>query len=304
MSLSLLPQDLAAAVVGLLFENLAKHPIKTAEAFRNAALDGMLAINPMLEVTAEGDVNYLRTAIHDTVAAGRMIDFGFIPNAVIKSESLATRHMFEAGELAHPFEHWLGITSWEGGCNGYLVVPHPIKPYDTLVVELYGVSMPHVGDALLIYDMVSIQTNGIGDTRVSPAYMRYPKGHAETVQEQRNRGSNSLDPLVTMLRLLADASVPITHVASPEKLNKARARRGKPPIPAHHVVCTKDYISQIHAAKHRLTQGDGTGRHASPAAHWRRGHMRHLSSGKLVLVRASKVNWRGPEDLHRKFYKI
>jgi len=301
--LTLVPQQQAAQIITLLFENLVTHPVRSAEAFRNAALEGILAINPMLDVQDEADVTYLKDTIRGVVASGRMIDFGYIPNAIIMSESLATRQMFEAGELAHPFDSWLGVTSWEGGFNGYLVVPHPINGYDTLVVELYGVHIPHLHPAILIYDMVSIAVGGIGDTRVSPAHMKYPGGHVETLQEQRNRGSNSLDPLVTMLRLLADASIPISHTPPPDKLNKARAKRGKPPIPAHNVVHTRDYVSycQSHASGKRTAQG---GQHASPVAHWRRGHMRHLKSGVLVTVRSAKVNWRTADDLHRKFYKV
>ena len=304
-TMPLLPQREAAEVVSLLFQHLPDWPIKSAEAFRNAVLgDAMLAINPLLAITEERDVTYLRNVIKDVVADGRMIDFGFIPNAVIKRESIASRHMYEAGELPHPFESWLGVTSWEGGFNGYLVAPHPARPEDTLVVELYGLSIaePKLGDAVLIYDMVSINAKP-GNTLVSPAYMRYPGGHVESELEQRNRGSNSLDPLVTMLRLLADAAIPITHVAAPAKLNAARAKKGRHQIPAHNVVHTKDYVSAFQSRAYVKASARG-GHHASPVAHWRRGHMRHLSNGKLVPVKASKVNWRTEEELHRLFYKL
>ena len=301
----LLPQREAAEVVSLLFQHLADWPIKSAEAFRNAVLgNAMLAINPLLGITEQADVAYLRKAIKDCVADGRMIDFGFIPNAVIKRESIASRQMFEAGELPHPFESWLGVTSWEGGYNGYLIAPHPMRNGETLVVEIYGVNVaePKLGDTVLIYDMVSISAKP-GNTLVSPAHMKYPGGHIESELEQRNRGSNSLDPLVTMLRLLADAAIPVTHVPAPAKLNAARAKKGRHLIPSHNVVHTKDYISAFQSRAYVKAAAKG-GKHASPVAHWRRGHVRHLSSGKLVPVKASKVNWRTEEELHRLFYKL
>jgi hypothetical protein len=304
--LGLMPQDLAASAISLMFTHLPDWAMKSAAQFRTAALGaGTIAINPMLAITEDHDVRFLLNLIKGVVADGRMIDFGFIPNDVIKRESVASRTLFEGGELAHPYDSWLGVTSWEGGYNGYLVVPHPVTADAILVIEMYGLRTPitQMGDCILIYDMVSVMVEAIGQTMVTPAAMRYPKGVTETLLEQRNRGSNSLDPLVTMLRLLADASIPITHAEPPVKLNKARAKHGKDPIPGHHTVHTREYVTAYTTARPsgRTAQG---GHHASPVAHWRRGHLRHLKSGTVVPVRSSKINFRDAETLHRMFYRV
>lgn len=294
-----LPQDMAADIVAKLLEHLADWPIRSAEAFRNALLgDGLFAINPLFPVREEEEVMFLRSTVKNTVAEGRMIDFGFIPNAVIREESERSRHIFEAGELQHPYESWLAVTAWEGGYNGYHISPNPKFPGEILVIELYGVAFPQVADAVLVYDIVSIKAKA-GNTQVAPTRLQY----AETEQQIRARGSNSLDPLVTMLRLLADASVPVTVYEAPPKLNRNRARQDRFAIPGHTVVHTKDYVASFHAAAGKR-HGAGNGTHASPIAHWRRAHQRHLASGQVVPVRSSKVNWRDTQELHRLFYRV
>jgi hypothetical protein len=311
--IALLPHEDAVKAITLMLEHLADWPMRSAEAFRNTILgDGLLAINPMLNIHEEKDVKFLRHTLKQTVAEGRMVDFGFIPNDVIKAESIRSRHMFEAGEFQHPYESWLAVSSWEGGFNGYFIAPnwqHGDKEFwalhglNTLVMELYGVSLPNGRDAILVYDIVSIAAKGIGNTIVSPAAMIFPHGHKETEQEIRNRGSNSLDPLVTMLRLLADASIPVVYKEEPVRLNVARAKQGKHKIPGHTVVQTRDYVATFTHAGSKRGEAKG-GHHASPIAHWRRAHQRHLADGRVVLVRPSKVNWRSTEELHRMFYRV
>lgn len=295
----MLPNAEAREIVIQVFEHLADWPIRSTERFRNAILGtGMLAVNPMLKIQADEHAHYLKRVIKSTIAEGRMIDFGFIPNDVIKAESIRARHMFENGELFHPFESWVAVSSWEGGFNGYHISPHPFHEKETLVIELYGVSIPNAVDVIVIYDIVSVEATP-GNTRVSP----YEMLEELPEEELRNRGSNSLDPLVTFLRLLADASIPITQVEEPVRLNRARAKVGKWPIPGHALVHTRDYVANFHAsmAATRVSKG---GTHASPIAHWRRAHQRHLASGRTVPVKASKVNWREAEELHRMFYKV
>ena len=297
----LMPDDLATSFMIEALENLAAKPIKTAETFRNAVLgDGMFAANPLLGFPDSKDVLYVQNMIRTTIAGGRMIDFGFMPNEMIKTESIRSRPMFEAGELQHPYEDWLGVSAWEGGMCGYLVCPHPDRPDETVVIELYGVELDLSPPAIILYDMVSIHATPEG-TNVSPAHMKDPSQNTE--KELWSRGANSLDPLVTMLRLLADASVPVTDNPSPVKLNKARLKRDRFLIPPHATVHTKDYVTAFHAAKIERKPGKG-GHHASPIAHTRREHKRHLRSGKVVPVRSSKVNWRDNAELHRLFYRV
>jgi hypothetical protein len=287
-------------------EHLADWPIRSPEAFRNAMLGPMAtcAINPMFGITEKEELDFMRDRVGNAIAEGRMIDFGFIPNELMKQESLKSRTMFEAGELQHPYGDWVATSTWEGGFNGYYFWVDPEDPRDTLCFELYGVAFPppEAIDVVLIYDIIKIEAEGIGETHISAAKTLMEDYNTDNEQLEL-RGANCLDPLVTMLRLLADASVPIIDHPEPIKLNRRRVAQGKFPIPAHASVLTKDYVSSFHAAKNAKAPSKG-GHHASPMAHWRRGHKRQLASGQVVPVRSSKVNWRNTETLHRLFYRV
>lgn len=284
----------------LALEHLVDWPIKTPERFRNAILgEGFFGVNPLLSNFDRSNALFLKKLIQDTVAKGCMIDFGFIPNEVIKEESTRAREVFERGELIHPYEKWLGLSSWEGGSNGYLISPNPLYPDEIVVLELYGVSVPNVGDCIILYDIISIKIAGLNNTILSPHNYKID----QTEQQLKGRASNSLDPMVTMLRLLADVSIPVVRVDRPERLNRVRVRQGKFPIPDHTKVHVKDYITSFkHSASSKSSSKGGT--HASPVAHWRKAHLRHLTTGRVIPVRSSKVNFRDQEEMHRLFYKV
>ena len=296
----MLEQDDAKALLMDILTNLADRPIRSADAFRNAVLGGGFTMNPLLGDFTPEEVEPLRRSLKNAVAEGRMIDFGFLPNELLVQESNRARAPFEAGELEHPFDEWLGVAAWEGGMCGYLFTLDPGNKNHLVSVELYGVTVPNLIDTILVYDMVAIEVRGPGQTQIWPS--RFNTFAVESPDALMKRGSNSLDPLVTMLRLLADASIPVIDRPAPAKLNKARTARGKWPIPPHTEVQTRDYVSAFRAAATaHATKG---GHHASPIAHWRRSHMRHLSTGKVIPVRSTKVNWRDSAELHRLFYRV
>jgi hypothetical protein len=296
-----LNQDLARELIFGAITHLKDWAIPTAERFRNAALTGGFAISPLLDISDGNAALFLQGMIQTTIREGRMIDFGFIPNKIHQDDSCKYRYAYEMGELPHPYETWLGVSKWEGGMCGYHVCPTPHAPERTLVIELYGITLPNGEDLVIVYDIVSIQTLGIDNTVVSPYAIA--GGISETEDQMRARGANSLDPLVTMLGLLSNASVPIIPHSEPLRLNLARAKKGKHPIPAHTEVDVRDYVANYasHVPAGKIHQG---GTHASPIPHWRRSHLRTLPSGKRVPVRSSKVNWRDTEELHRLFYRL
>ena len=246
----LVENELAIQILLELYEHVSTHPIRTVETFRNTLLgDGMFAINPMLDVPSKIQVSFLLEIIRRGVREGRMIDFGFIPNEIIKETSYATREVYSAGELQHPYDNWMGVSAWEGGMCGYFFAPM-LEPNRVLCTEMYGIAIPNKPAAIIVNDIVSLEAVG-PDVRIQPWRMIDPLHGLETEQAMANRGSNLLDPLVTFLRLLADASVPIIDGPAPERLNKRQVRQGKWPIPAHTRVETRDYVSSGPAAVHR-----------------------------------------------------
>lgn len=83
------------------------------------------------------------------------------------------------------------------------------------------------------------------------------------------------------------------EIVPSEKLQKARKKKGKPPL--------KPYIQISLRADLRAALGSCLGKKRIP--HWRRGHLRHLSSGVIIPVKPCMVNWRG-EPVKSKEYRV
>lgn len=80
---------------------------------------------------------------------------------------------------------------------------------------------------------------------------------------------------------LACKNVKQESVDAPHKLNKAREKRGKPPLPGYHYL-TLD-------PEEAGARGPSTGSHASPRLHIRRGHVRLVRGERPVWVRQHMV---------------
>lgn len=76
------------------------------------------------------------------------------------------------------------------------------------------------------------------------------------------------------------------YVRISEKLNKSRAKSGKPPL--------NDYIviKLTNETKRKLCETIN-GEKVFRRPHWRRGHLRHLGDGRIVPVSACIVNFNG-----------
>ncbi len=83
---------------------------------------------------------------------------------------------------------------------------------------------------------------------------------------------------------LADDRHELIRNTTPVKLNAARVKRGVLPIPDYWRVAYR--TAPTHAGH---ASGKG-GTHTSPRPHGRRGHERHLASGKTVWVRDCRIN--------------
>jgi len=309
------PQSIANQLMIEVFSNLRAWALPSAASYRNAALGyagrsgksiSGLMVNPMLAIAEVDEADSLMKTMADTIRRGCMLDFGFIPNDIIKRDSIRFRDSFEAGEFTHPYDQWVAVARWEGGMCGYFVMTGPDN-ITTVVAETYGVRVPEqpsgvpAHDSILIHDVISIRTDGPGRTDIR-CFPMHPKADS---MAQDLRGANSLDPLVCFLALLANAAVPVHHIAAPEKLNKNRLKLGKSPIPMHTRVETEGYVTYVQkygTARPRREHQGGT--HASPVMHPRRAHDRRLASGVVTPVRATRVNWREAEDVQRMFYRM
>ena len=88
--------------------------------------------------------------------------------------------------------------------------------------------------------------------------------------------------LVAACSVINCANVATIDLPAPAALNKKRIARGKQPLFSYKVL-------QLADERHHATNGMGSGSHASPRMHLRRGHLRRLES-KTVWVRDAMVN--------------
>ena len=163
-------------------------------------------------------------------------------------------------------------------------------------LELYGLRMPPNADLVLIYDIINLDIRRIGKTDVFPVQLVIRSQNTD-IEALAARGANTLDPLVTFLKLLNDASIQIIDHPAPIKLNKMRSNRAilDPGTQRCQGLC-------LNLPSIQIIKREGPRRSsASPVAHSRRAHLRQLKSGRVIPVRDSKVNWRSAEELHRLF---
>lgn len=74
-----------------------------------------------------------------------------------------------------------------------------------------------------------------------------------------------------LLGILSCSNAPIERVPAPAKLNKKREKSGRPTIPQYRT---------LHVSDHTTRGGKPVGTHASPRAHWRRGHIRNQKTAR------------------------
>jgi hypothetical protein len=95
---------------------------------------------------------------------------------------------------------------------------------------------------------------------------------------------------VVLVSIIADNRYGAKLVETDEKLNKARIKSGKAAIlPYWKIESPGPTVLVPGVATPRSVAAKG-GMHASPRPHDRRGHPRHLSAGRVVWVRPSRIN--------------
>jgi hypothetical protein len=128
---------------------------------------------------------------------------------------------------------------------------------------------------------VAITDGGYGVDSVDPEHMNLHSAGA-AVKWLESILMDNVVPFVRVSFMLLRANGCGQDVEpAPERLNKKRAMSGACPIFEHRVI-------RIAPSRHAATEQHG-GTHASPAQHWRRGHVRTMRSGKQVNVRPCLV---------------
>lgn len=158
------------------------------------------------------------------------------------SSAFTGADQFDDGEVRQPFD----CTAFEMMISG------------RRVIEVH-----HSGE-----DCVFIQA---GDQWL---YLGPPKTQTDDAETECSAIVGFLNGNVRAACIALDAEVAVTSlVRAPHKLNRAREKRGEPPVMDFHTV-------SLAKRAYRADASPGLGSHRSPRLHFRRGHWRHYENHK------------------------
>jgi len=153
---------------------------------------------------------------------------------------------------------------------------------------------------------------------VVPATLRFPQefwdeyatmvGKEPGIQGSlHSAASNVLDPFCVALLLLNTRGIPTTIVKADDKLNRARIKNRKPPIPSYRQIDSLPYVTSM-LRQPRIPGVDRGGHHASPVPHIRQGHWRNYKTGERTFINDTLVKatpeMREMFKAQRAYYKV
>lgn len=109
-------------------------------------------------------------------------------------------------------------------------------------------------------------------------------GQAEAIDIIRADTTDEVAAFFDLTTALACKNVRVQRQDAPEKLNRARVKVGKLPLPDHHILILGD---------DGPGGGEAFGSGASRRSHLRRGHIRRLGEGRITWVNQTMVHGRG-----------
>jgi len=234
--------------------------------------------------------------------------------------------LFAGGHIGHPFtqpyalfHHWEGKAGELDEASGCLYVVDPldwhahnpdIAPNSFMVCEAQTVTAFTHKKVLVVTDATIVAVHSSPTSKTGLAY----SGRMYRGMVSKGSGlsdaeviCNLVDPVMACLLLLATEGVAVDRLEPSPKLNKAREKTGKTPIPPHWKVHTGEYVTALlQRGQRRSTPGDG--HHASPVPHLRRGHIRHMHEmhgGGTRWIADALVNLKDENaPLARSFYQL
>lgn len=285
----------------------------TVQQIRDAALEHRVA-GPSVPNTlaaahapSQRETETISDMVHEAIIAGRLIEFGELPNAVIKEGGNRGGPLYTFGGLVMPFSQcWLLRHTWDSEQSESIVALYLINPLtDTLAggdfeaVELEpmiasGTPVLVIGDrGLLTPDQENERRYNTYCCRISPSIWRFLPECAAQLNNggkpENAAAGNLFDPIMAGLMILNTTGVARETVRVNEKLQRARVKSGKPRIPPFDRVDSLPYVTALTAKRSAVRGAAQGGQHASPVPHLRRGHLREYASGKRSIIRDTLV---------------
>lgn len=182
--------------------------------------------------------------------------------------------------------------SWTKNAQKYgvFVIQEDDKPLDLKIIFFFAERNPFIFAGMGTIEYHQLLANR--DTKFGMANIEgsisYLNKRIKLLSEEGLYKTIAAHPVI-LTALLQSTHTKTRKTEYSDKLNKKRAKRGLPAIMPYHTV----YFEV--GGKNYNTDGTevGSGTHASPKMHWRRGHVRKLASGNLTHVRPCLVNAMG-----------
>jgi hypothetical protein len=294
---------------------------------RSAFLQHLVVWSPMVEnladlnsrarlfIMSSRDIEHTEKITHAAVEASRLIDFGYLPNAVIKHGGKRGGPLWQRGAIHSPFrEPWVFMHTWDATLGGltavYLVNPSSDAAIEVCELQPFrvgGKGVFMIGDRVLFDRSKPAAGKAMYHAIASPNIVRFDDD--PRVKDMVNNGGspeaaaagNVGDPTMTAMLILSTRNVERATVRADEKLQRSRLKHGKPLIPNYDVVNSAPYVTAIQARGLRRENRSESlgGHHRSPIPHIRMGHPREYASGKSIFIADTLVNV--PPELRQGF---
>jgi hypothetical protein len=290
---------------------------------RDAVLDSCITVTDLRDqklppeamecIVSENELEGIVAFAQDAVEKGRFINFGHWSNDAIQRGGKRAGPLWNQSVLALPFiRPWMFMHTWDPreaqvqaraerelgiparpsrAAAVYLVVPDGSQAggglwlCELLPLKFSGVPMLELGDRCLLHVGCSD-----GDHRYectsAPAMARFLiADKIPGTNPAADAAANVLDPCMLALLMLNTRGVERRTIAFADKLQRARARSGKPPLPPYDEVMSAPYITALTLSGRDRHRGeDHGGSHRSPTPHIRMGHTRQYASGVTTLI--------------------
>ena len=295
--------------------------------FRELVIAGMVSSGPGVIVKympTPGEVDTIADMLLDAVTNGRVIDFGHWPNDLIKSRSGRASELYHQNALGHAFmspwiftHTWsdpvldskLAITDEQPNRSSYYLV-HPLLEADKAIgcdFEITAIEPMIINDKkilcigdralLLVQDKPKNAKYAI---QCIPNHFRLPieywNDYARAIGRPegpdgalQDAGANVIEPIMIALLILNTRGIPQETIRASDKLQKARAKNKKPPIPDYRKIDSRPYVTAIMSHATGARREHQGGHHASPIPHIRIGHWRNYKTGERTFINDTLV---------------
>jgi hypothetical protein len=228
------------------------------------------------------------------ISAGRLIDFGAWTDEVLIHGGNRGHPMYVAGAINHPFsEPYVFIVRSGAYTEVFMIDPQPpISSKGGEIVSMEGIILENSARCLLIGDRVRLVLEDDGEIAHCPVPAAWrPMSDPEAIEAAGETAwARCHCSLMTAMLILATRGIERTTITASDKLQKARAKCGKLPIPPYDTVDCRGYVTVIENRVERGRREPQRGRHASPISHLRMGHPRRLDDSRTTWVRDAIVN--------------